>query len=239
MRYTIVLFLALCFSCALQAQDEEVSGFYFGPKLGPTVGFQQWNGFERRPMFNYHFAAFIESVDEDFKGAFYAQLGYHSRGSSINVSSSFANPFGESFVFRNASFGFGVKKRILTKTLSTPYYFVGVRGDYNLSNNLDDVLERYASTQAIFLFPIPDLVRKFTYGLSFGGGIEFLGSELIQPAVELMISPDIASQYQSPAFMATNPVTNQPTQVRERNIRNFTLEISLVVRFMRKVVYID
>lgn len=239
MRYLIVLVFCFCFNTFLQAQEEEVSGFYFGPKIGPTVGFQQWNGFERRPMFNYHAAAFIESVDEDFKGAFYAQLGYHARGSSINVASSFANPFGESFIFRNIAFNFGAKKRILTKTLYTPYYFIGLRGEYNISNNLDEVLTRYASTQAIFLFPIPDLVRKFTYGLSFGGGVEFLGSELIQPAVEVSISPDVSNQYQSPAFAATNPVTGQPTQISERNIKNFSLEISLVVRFMRKVVYID
>ena len=125
MRYIVALFFCFCFSFVLQAQNEEVSGFYFGPKVGPSVGFQQWNGFERRPMFNYHAAIFMESIDADFKGAFYGQLGYHSRGSGINVASSFANPFGESFIFRNLSLGIGIKKRLLTKTLSTPYYFVG------------------------------------------------------------------------------------------------------------------
>jgi len=243
MRHIVVLVLCIAFTSFLNAQDydqdEEVSGFFFGPKIGPTVGFQQWNGFERRPMFNYHAAMFIESIDPDFKGAFYGQLGYHSRGSGINVASSFANPFGESFIFRNISFGFGVKKRILTKTLTTPYYFVGLRGEYNISNNLAEVAERYLQTQAIFLFPPPEFVNSFTYGLTFGGGIEFLGSELIQPAVEVSISPDVSNQYQSPGFTATNPVTNQPTTIAERNIKNVSMEISLVIRFMRKVVYID
>ena len=239
MRYIVALVFCFCFSFVLQAQNEEVSGFYFGPKVGPSVGFQQWNGFERRPMFNYHAAIFMESIDADFKGAFYGQLGYHSRGSGINVASSFANPFGESFIFRNLSLGIGIKKRLLTKTLSTPYYFVGLRAEYNVANNLTEIFERYASTQAIFLFPIPDFVNNFTYGLTFGGGIEFLGSDLIQPAIELSISPDVSNQYQSEAFTATNPITNQPTMISARNIKNLSLEISLVVRFMRKVVYID
>lgn len=228
--------ISVCFS----QEHEEVSGFYFGPKVGPTIGLQQWDGFDRRPMFNFHAAAFIETVDPEFRGALYGQIGYHTRGSGINVTSSFASPFGQSFVFNNLSATLGAKKRLLTKTLMTPYYFVGVRLDYQLSNNLEEVQEQYFGTLNSLFFPFPDFVNKITYGLSFGGGIEFLGSELVQPVIELTISPDVSNQYQSIAIPnVTNPYNGQPTTLPERSIKNLTLEISLVVRFMRKVVYID
>lgn len=236
----VLLFVIIATVTCLGQDNEQVSGFYFGPKLGPTIGLQQWDGFERRPMLNFHAAAFIETVDPDFKGALYGQIGYHTRGSGINVTSNFASPFGQSFIFNNLSATLGAKKRLLTKTLMTPYYFVGIRVDYQLSNNLQEVQEQYFGTLNSLFFPFPDFVNDITYGLSFGGGVEFLGSELVQPVLEFTISPDISNQYQSIAIPnVTNPYNGQPTTLPERSIKNLTLEISLVVRFMRKVVYID
>ncbi|MBT8232473.1 MAG: hypothetical protein HKO66_04105 [Saprospiraceae bacterium] len=241
MKFITVLTFLFFFSFSLQAQEENVSGFFFGPKLGPTLGFQNWNGTERNAMINYHFAAFIESIDPDYNGALYAQLGLHSRGSGINVVSSITNfRANQAFVFRNISFQAGAKKRLLTNSLKTPYYFVGLRLEYQLSNNLQEVQERYFGSVASLYYPLPDFVNKWTYGLSFGGGIEFLGSEYVQPVVEVSISPDIAFQYQSQTISGiTNPYNGQPTTLPERRIRNLSLEISLVVRFMRKVIYTD
>ena len=232
----LFIFFAFAVNVHAQAEDEErVTGFYFGPKIGPTIGFQQWNGFERRPMINFHVAGFIETIDEDFRGALYGQFGYHSRGSGINAPG--IGSANQSFLFRNLSLTLGVKKRLLTKTLYTPYYFVGLRGDYNLSNNLEEIQLSNFGTQASLFYPFPDFVQRITYGLSFGGGIEFLGSELIQPVLEFTISPDVSNQYQSMAIPnVTNPFNGTTTTIPARNIKNLTLEVSLIVRFMRKVV---
>lgn len=236
MRLLILAAFLLSLPFTLVSQSEEVGGFFFGPKLGPTIGMQNWDGFDRRVMFNYHGAVFIESIDPDFKGSFFGQLGYHSRGSGLNVFrlNGFSNS--QSFVFNNVSLMAGAKKRLLTKSLKTPYYFVGVRAEYQLSNNLEDVQSRYNNP----FFPFPVYVNKWTYGISFGGGIEFLGSDYVQPAIEMSISPDLSFQYQQPGgITVTNPFNGQPVTLSERKIRNITLELSLSIRFLRRVVYIN
>ena len=234
------LFLIGCFFSVFlhsaTGQDEEVGGFYFGPKIGGTLGTQNWDGFERRSMINYHGAVFIESIDPEFKGSFFAQLGYHSRGSGWTGATNFVVS-NRSFVFRNLSLMVGAKKRLLTKTLKTPYYFLGGRVEYQLSNNLRDIQNRTAFP---IFFPFPENVNKVTYGISFGGGIEFLGSDYVHPALELTISPDLSFQYQAGAIPnVLNPYTGQPVTLPERSIRNVTVELSLVIRFMRRIVYIN
>lgn len=236
MRFLALVICIFVSLAPLTAQNEEVGGFFFGPKLGPTIGMQNWDGFDRRMMFNYHCAVFIESIDPEFKGSFFGQLGYHARGSGLNVFRINGFSSGQSFVFRNLSLMLGAKKRLLTQSLKTPYYFVGVRAEYQLSNNLEEIQDRYNSP----FFPFPVYVNNWTYGISFGAGIEFLGSEFIQPALELTISPDLSYQYQSPGgITVTNPFNGQPFTLSERKIRNITLEISLSIRFLRRVVYIN
>lgn len=229
-----LLFILVCLSSGLTAQDEEVGGFFFGPKAGLTIGTQNWDGLERRAMLNYHGAIFIESFDRDFKGSFFAQLGYLSRGSGLNVFRIGGVTTSQAFIFRNLGLTLGAKKRLLTKTLYTPYYFLGLRGEYQLSNNLQQIQDRYNSPY----FPIPVYVNNFTYGFSFGGGIEFLGSDLVHPALELTISPDLSYQYQAPSIgNVINPFNGLTTSVPERSIRNITIEVSLIIRFMRRVVF--
>jgi len=237
----------LCLFCTsfLTAQEEEVDpnnvkGFYFGPKLGLSLGTQNWNGYERQPMVNYHFALFTESLDPDLRGSLYAQLGYHARGSGlrvqfINVGSS----SNQAFVYRNLSLGLGVKKRLVTPALSTPYYFVGIRGEYNLNNNLREISERFSSSASSLFYPFEEFVRKITYGITFGGGFEFYGGEFVQPAIEFNISPDLSFQYVSEATAVINPFNGQTTTLQAESIRNVTFEISLVVRFLKEVIYID
>ena len=190
-------------------------------------------------MINYHGAVLIESLDKEYKGSLFAQLGYMSRGSDLGFRSLSGGFNNSAIVFRNISLALGAKKKLLTKTLSTPYYFVGVRAEYQLSNNLEAIQIRYSSTALATNFPLPGFVRNWTYGLSLGAGIEFLGSEYVAPALELTISPDIGLQYESPALPVVNPSTGQGTTLPERKIRNITLELSLVVRFFRKVIYTD
>ena len=229
----ISLFLAFSSS---HAQQEEISGFWFGPKLGPTVGMQNWDGLDRRAMFNYHGALFMESLDPDYKGSLYAQLGYHSRGSALNIFTTFGAAARQAYTFNNIALQLGAKKRLITTTLSTPYYFVGIRLEYQMNNNLAELNERYNSP----FYPVPDYVNDWTYGITFGGGIEFYGSEFIQPALELSISPDMSFQYFSPALgNIIHPFDGRTVTVNERKIRNITLELSLSIRFLRKVVFID
>jgi len=57
--------------------------FYFGPKLGLGINTQQWDGFDRNPLFNFFGDVFIETYVEDSPSSFFAQLGYHTRGSSL------------------------------------------------------------------------------------------------------------------------------------------------------------
>lgn len=241
------IFLFLFFSLSLtyvQAQDntENVSGFHFGPKLGLSLGTQNWDGFERRPMANYHFAMFVESLDPDLKGSLYAQLGYHARGSGLrlqigNLGGVFTN---QAFIYRNISLALGVKKRIVTSSLSTPYYFVGIRGEYNVNNNLKEVRDEFSIGASNLFYPFEVFVRDITYGISFGGGFEFYGGDFVQPAIEFNFSPDLSFQYMSEEVGSViNPFNGQPVNLPARNIRNVTFEVSLVLRFLRQVVYID
>ena len=220
-------------------EENRVTGFHFGPKIGATLGNQAWDDFERSVMFNWHAAFFIETLDPDYKGSLFAQIGYHSRGSALRLFN-LGGFFSESIVWNNLSVALGAKKRIVTNSLNTPYYFVGLRGEYSLKNNLQDIQERYAGTIGGLFYPFPEFSRDFVYGLTFGGGYEFYGTEYIQPTIELTISPDFSFQYQSPELgNVNNPFNGQSVTLRERDIRNFTLELSVVVRFKREIIYVD
>lgn len=245
MNCYIYTLLFVCLSLFVQAQDEStdiVTGFHFGPKMGLTLGTQNWDGFERRPMANYHFAMFMESLDYDYKGSLYAQLGYHSRGSGLrlqigNLGGVFTN---QSFIYRNVSLGLGVKKRLAMINQSRPYYFVGIRGEYNVSNNLKEVREEFSIGASNLFYPFEVYVNKITYGISFGGGFEFQGGSLVKPIIEFNFSPDLNFQYASEEVGSViNPFNGQPVNLEARNIRNVTFEISLVLRFLREVIYID
>lgn len=245
MNRKIYTLLFVCMSLCVYSQDEStdiVTGFHFGPKLGLSIGTQNWDGFERRPMANYHFAMFMESLDPDYRGSLYAQLGYHSRGSGLrlqigNLGGVFTS---QSFIYRNLSLGAGVKKSLALINNSRPYYFVGVRGEYNISNNLREVREEFSIGASNLFYPFDVYVNKFTYGISFGGGFEFLGSEFVKPVIEFTFSPDLNFQYISEEIDSViNPFNGQPVNLPARNIRNVTMEVSLVLRFMREVIYID
>jgi len=237
---SLILFVV---SSSLFSQDEgeTIGGFYFGPKLGLTLGTQNWDGGERRPMANYHIALYTESLDPNFTGSLFAQVGYHSRGSGLNVVNlTLGFNSSQAFIYRNLNVTLGVKKRLLTESLSTPYYFVGVRGEYQLSNNLAEVQNRFQLGASTLFYPVDIYVNKFTYGLAFGGGFEFYGSKFVQPGIEFTFSPDLNFQYRSPEIPSViNPYSGQPTSLPERKIRNLTFEVSLVLRFLREVVYLD
>jgi len=237
----IVLFLVFNVSCAaaLFAQS-----YAFGIKGGMTIGVQQWNSFEQDPLFKYHGIAFIESAPEDDAFAVFAQLGYHIKGSAIR-NRNFVNPRTneifrlptQEFQFRNLSLTLGGKQKYNFGTKSKAYYLIGIRGDYTLNTNLDQYEDAFTISA---IFPIDPFVNKWNYGVTVGGGLEFPFSELIGGILELTVNPDFSRQYEQPQIAnIIDPFTSQNRTIPERLIRNITFEVTLGLRFLNKVIYID
>lgn len=240
------------------------NGTLYTVKGGLTIATQRWNAFDRDPLLTYHGALGIESVSENSPFSLYAQLGYHVKGSAIRRTL-FGSPFSagavslppRKFEFYNISLVLGAKQRFVDVGSSgNAYYIFGIRGDYTIDTNLDQyntfVEDNNANgsfliTPGTFPFDIyyngSTLlgVRRINYGLTVGGGVDFPFSEYMQGMIEFSVNPDFSLQYQQPALdNVRNPFNpNQSRNIPERNIRNLTFEVSLGIRFLRKVEYID
>jgi hypothetical protein len=173
----------------------------------------------------------------------YAQAGYHVRGSAIRFqaiqfgNNRFLGQRTDEFRYNNASLQVGFKSRI-PRDASTLYYFFGLRGDYTLSTNLSDYDDL---VQNGLIYPTDAWVRKINYGISIGGGWEFPFGEFVSGLIELSFHPDFSRQYDQPAI----PNVIDPffpgvaRTIPDRRIVNYTAEISLGLRFLRKIIYID
>lgn len=224
----VLLFLGLS-SLSLQAQS-----FWFGPKGGIGLATQQGSGSNNQAAFAGHVGFFIESYteDENSPGSFYASLGLHQRGSSIRSFRTFENFFvpSFSFIYNNVSLQVGIKKF----TNNRFYYMVGIRGEYTAFTNIDEAAGGFTSPN----FPIQEYILPITAGISGGAGYQYNIAELYGVAIELSVHPDFFNQYRSPEIPnVINPVNNQPITVRAKEIRNTTVELSLSMRFLRKVIY--
>ncbi|MEM6317648.1 MAG: hypothetical protein AAF960_08255 [Bacteroidota bacterium] len=239
-RFLCLLSFAFFTTSLLQAQS-----FAWGVRGGLLVGLQKWEGFQRDPLLKYSGNVFIESVPEGNAFALFAQAGLHLKGSAIR-NQRFFFPNGDEyrpptteFIFRNVSVVLGAKQKFDFGLNGKKYYSFGLRGDYTVSTNLDDY--KTPSNPAPFTFPDNFFVRKFNYGVSVGGGLEFPLSELIGAVVDLSLNPDVSFQYQQPALgnvvSPSNP--GQTISIPERKIVNVTLELSVGFRFLRIVEYID
>lgn len=235
--FGISLFLA---ATPLSAQG----GFHFGLKAGPSLVNQTWNLGERRIATTYHTNLFIESRDPNDRGSLFAQIGMHNRGSSITI-----NNFGfgggniqSAYNYQNISLLVGAKKNVVSSLNFQPYYLVGIRGEYNLANNLEELIVRNCLNNSLITscpYPDPVFINKFTYGITIGGGLELTNSEFFDTAVEFSFSPDLSYQVQRPEL--GNVTSPQPgnTTLRELQVRNISFEISIVLKFLREVVYTD
>ncbi len=221
------------------SKETKAQGYYFGPKAGSVLGFQNWNGLDRDPLFAYHGDLFIESLDERGTGSLFASIGYHVRGSATRIINPNLNyNYTQGFRFNNISLMLGAKKRFKTSGSWTSYYHVGVRGEYTVSTNFGNIPNNNVVTSAFF--PIESLTNKITYGISGGAGIEYFLSEFIAPFFELTISPDLSFQYDQMAIPnVPSPYTGQLTTLPERQIRNFSIELTMGLKLLRKIVYID
>lgn len=234
-----LLLLSLVFG-RTQAQS---TAFVFNGGL--SVGFQKWdNSFGRQPLYKYHAALAIESVNnENDNGSIFAQFGYHVRGSATRFRFFFQGSGGidtytEEFQFRNLSLILGAKQKFPLGESAKYFYYGGVRGDYTLNTNIDEL----AAAQAYPIFyPFIGSMRRWMVGVSLGGGLELPFSELVGGQLTLSVHPDFTYQYNQPSINNVinpfDPTGGSRITIPERRIRNVTIELSLGLRLLRKVVY--
>lgn len=220
----------------LACQFVNAQSFYFGPKIGPSLGFQTWNDQARDPLFAFNGDVFIETAPEDEKNYLYASLGFHTRGSSWRFST--VNPLNFSatkFKYRNAVLELGIKRMLFDIKDNRPFYFLGIRGEYNISTNLNEF------DQFGLYFPNKAFVQRFVYGGSFGGGYEFSFRPLIKFFVEAGLYADFNDQFFQPSIPnVPDPFSpGRSITLQERSINNLTFEIKFGMKFLRKVEYID
>ena len=242
------LFTLVIFSCLVM--DVTAQGFAWGIKGGPSIGFQRWDNTERDPLFAYHGILYIESLDNENAFTLFAQTGYHKRGSAVRIRPFiFEDTAGQirtfsgqttKYEFTNISLAVGAKQKYDFGVDHKMYYLFGIRGEYTIANNLDQFEE--ISTFSPF-YPFEGAVQNWNAGFIFGGGLEFRITDLIGAIVELTVNPDFTKQYFHPdipnvRFPSSNGQTTSRT-LRERSIRNNTIELSVGFRFLRKVEYID
>ena len=237
--------------CSFGAYSQ--GGSAFGIKAGPLAGFQSWNNSESELLFRYHGVAYIESYSPDGGASLFAQAGYHVRGGALRLrggafqainSSRIINIPTQSYPyeFRNVSLSLGAKQRFSSNDQGTFYYLLGVRGEYTINTNLEDYHpENDPLVEFNLIHPFPGSnVRRWNYGITAGGGYEFMFSELVGGLVELSISPDLSQQYFQNAFTYTSNINGQSQRtIGERRIRNISIELSVGFRFLRIVEYID
>lgn len=246
MRKIVLLYLLLAAATFSRGQG----GFAFGVKGGPTIGLQQWEGFEQDPLFKYHGIAFIESISEENAFGVFAQLGYHLKGSAIRnrlftniINGQPFRPPAREFIFKNLSLTGGAKQKFpLGSGDSKAYYALGVRLDYTVGTNLGQYTRFIETNPAYAIYPIDDtqFIREFNYGILLGGGIEIPFSELVGAIIEFSVNPDFSFQYEQPEIPnVRDPYTNENRSIPQRRIRNLTFELTAGFRFLRRVEYID
>ncbi len=226
----------------------QAQGAAYTLKGGLSIGTQRWDNQlgRRNPLLSYHIVAAIEELPEDPRFTVFAQAGYHTRGTSMKTT--FLNTSGVrydqdySIRFNNLALAIGAKKRLNEMGSLTPYYMFGMRGEYTVKTNLADFEERNRC-YPIYPYNKKEFIKKFNYGVIFGGGFEFPFSDLIGGIIEFSVSPDLSRQYEQPAISGIinncNSVNTQPINIPQRKITNVSFEISVGLRFLHKVEYID
>lgn len=213
---------------------------------GPSAGFQKWdNGGQRQLLFKYHASIAVESVDnEDDRGSLFAQFGYHVKGSANRYRFLFQgggiDAFSEEFRYNNLSLLLGAKQKFPMGATgrSRYFYFGGIRGDYTLSTNIDEL----ASTNiyAAAYYPQIGAMNRWMVGVSVGGGLQFEFGELIGGQISLSVNPDLTSQINQPPGIVSDPFNpGQNISISAKRVRNTTLELSFGLRLLKKVILVD
>jgi hypothetical protein len=227
------LLIALFFGCVAPAFSQS---YAFGFKGGPSLTVQKWNGFGgREPLIRYHAIAFIESHNEETSSSLFAQAGYHIRGSALRfyayydpINMNNVNARSSDMEFHNASLSVGARKRYDLGP-GKGYYIIGLRGEYTFDTKLDGFLNTYEG-----------LENKFLFGVLFGGGYELPFSRFVSGILEASVSPDFSKQmYLPPQETGYTDLNGNEIILREQNVTNVSIEISLGLRFLREITYYD
>lgn len=242
MKYACILIFYLVWSSPVRLNAQS---FVFGPKFGPLIGNQQWQGFQRDPLFDLHAMVFIETYSEDNDGSLFAQLGYHRRGSALrNIAYNTAlgfRPSSRAFRFNNAVLTLGAKKVFAETNLFRSFYAVGIRGEYTINTNLDEF--SFSNPNFFSFYPQDAFVRHWNYGLYAAAGVEIELWKLVGLQIDLSVNPDVSLQYYQPPIDNVTVITitgdTMTTNISEREIRNLTFEISFGFRFLRLVEYVE
>jgi len=119
------------------------------------------------------------------------------------------------------------------------FYGGGLRIDYTLSTNIDD-LSRGNPSLSIF-YPSVAFMNRWMVGFTISTGIEFKLKELIGGELKLSIQPDVTPQYNQPSIGNVIDPFNPGTviTISERRIRNAAVELGIGLRLLRKVEYVD
>lgn len=249
LKHTILSLLLLLSAAFIHSLSAQSTAYTFGGGL--TIGTQKWdNSFQRQPLFSWHGTFGMETVNnDDDRASLFMQLGYHVKGSAVrywNIQTG-GNYFQatEKFKFSNIGLVLGAKQKFpLGSGKSKYFYFGGIRAEYNVGTNLGELREKNnlnTNPYAYTIYPFEGFVKKFVGGVSVGGGIQLPLTELIGAELKFSIQPDFTYQYNQPpipnviVYNPTNP--GQNVTIGERQIRNTALELSLCLRFLRKVIY--
>jgi outer membrane protein with beta-barrel domain len=237
-------YIILFFSFLVFAQLSSAQSYAFGVKGGLTTGIQKWDNFDRDVLLSYHGIAFIETAPEENKFAVFTQLGYHVKGSTIRnrnfvnvVTGTISKPPTTKFKFNTISLTLGGKQKYDWGIDNKVYYLFGFRGDYIISTNLD----QYEDFNNVYpIYPFDSFVRKWNYGATVGGGLEFSISDYVAGILEFTVNPDFSKCYrQPPIFNVYDPYTGSNRNFTEREIINTTFEITVGFRFLHEIEYID
>jgi hypothetical protein len=235
-RIVFICFLFFVFSAHLSAQ-------YFIIKGGATIGTQKWdNSFDGQPLVRYNGAFAIETQSEEEEyAAFFTEIGYHVKGSSTRSRFLFQGGgiqnFQQHFIFNNLSLLLGAKQKKVLDANKKYYYLYGLRGDYTLSTNIDELTQ---ANQYVYINnPLMGGVQRWMFGLTVGGGLEINFRELIGAQIELTLNPDITPQYRQGPINNVIVPSLGTVNIPERRIRNTTVELTVGLRLLRKVIYED
>ena len=233
--------IILILFCYVSFSEVQAQSYWFGAKGGLAMNNQSWGkgssnfGINRSALFTLNGDIFAETYDEDKKGALYAQLGFHTRGSALRYFSTYYdfNALAK-YKFQNIVLELGAKKSLALSPILDTYFILGVRGEYTIGNNISTV----TSFNEIVS---PEYVRKLNYGVTFGGGFERVINDLGNVFIEFSIQPDLSFQYeQFPLENIRNPwVPNERINLPLTQVRNLSIEAKVGIKFLRKVIYLD
>ena len=169
----------------------------------------------------------------------FAQVGFHVKGSAVRYRNIFlngnlSNQRTDRYEYYNTSLTLGGKQKFDLNESFKYYYLFGIRGDYTLGTNLDDYADRNSG-----FYPDNGFVRKWNYGVTIGGGFEFPFSDFISGLLEFSFNPDFSLQYRQPALTVPDPFNpGNSRRIGEAEVVNRTFEVTLGIRFLRRVEYV-